>query len=321
MSFFGGGTDMPSFFNENRGAVISTTFDKYCYVNVRYLVPFMPYISELIYNKIERVNNINDIEHPLIRECMRFYDIHSIRLTYEGELPANTGLGASSSFAVGMINAFNTLKNIQTNKIKLSQEAIHIERNILQEAGGWQDQIAASFGGFNRIDFKNNNFKVSPINIDTDRKKLLNNNLMLFYTGVTRFSADIHKNVSYKDNSYLKEMLSIVDEAQNVIENKNIDLNEFGKLLNYSWKLKKFTNDKVSNNYIDEIYNIGIKNGAIGGKLLGAGGGGFILFYIEPNNHQKIINALNNLTYVPFNFENEGSTIIYNKIDTYIPRK
>lgn len=163
MSFFGGGTDMPTFFNKFRGAVISTTFDKYCYVNVRHRPPFHPYISELVHNRFERVNDIEEIEHPLIRECMRLHDIHEIRLTYEGDLPVRTGLGTSSTFAVGMLNAFCALKGKMMSKRQLAQEAIHVERDILKEHGGWQDQVAAAYGGLNRIDFKDGDFEVHPI--------------------------------------------------------------------------------------------------------------------------------------------------------------
>lgn len=324
MSFFGGGTDMPAFFNENGGAVISTTFDKYCYVNVRHLPPFMPYFSELVYSKIERVNSIDDIIHPLIRECMRLHDIHEIRLTYEGDLPARTGLGTSSTFAVGMLNAFCALKGKMMSKAQLAQEAIRVERDILQEHGGWQDQVAAAFGGFNRIDFKDNQFNISPIVIHPDRKAQLDKNLMLFYTGVTRFSSEVQKDTFAKPEdkkAQLKEMLSLVDDAQAVLEDKNADLNDFGRMLDHTWKLKRGTGGKVSNGSIDELYARGIKAGALGGKLLGAGGGGFLLFYVEPDKQQNVIKALDDLMHVPFNFENEGTSIVYYNPIVYIPRK
>ena len=188
MSFFGGGTDIPDFFNKYGGSVISTSFDKYCYINVRHLSPFMPYMSELVYSKIERVNEVSEINHPAIREAMKYLDIHEIRLTYEGDLPARTGLGTSSSFAVGMLNAFYSLKGKYVSKRELADGAIKLERNLCNEAGGWQDQIAASFGGLNRIDFEDNQFKVTPIIIHPERKEELNDNLMLFYTGISRFS-------------------------------------------------------------------------------------------------------------------------------------
>lgn len=324
MSFFGGGTDIPTFFNEHGGAVISTTFDKYCFVNVRHLPPFMPYFSELVYSKIERVNSIDDILHPLIRECMRFHDIHEIRLTYEGDLPARTGLGTSSTFAVGMLNAFCALKGKMMSKALLAQEAIHVERNILHEHGGWQDQVAAAYGGFNRIDFKDNQFKVSPIIIHPDRKNQLNDSLLLFYTGVTRFSSEVQKD-TFADpeakKAQLKEMLSLVDEAQSILEDRNSDLNDFGRMLDQTWKLKRGTGNKVSNCSIDTLYERGIRAGALGGKLLGAGGGGFLLFFAEPEKKQTVIDALDDLMHVPFRFENEGTSIVYYNPIVYIPRK
>lgn len=324
MSFFGGGTDVPTFFNENRGAVISTTFDKYAYVNVRHLPPFMPYYSELCYSRFERVNTIDEIEHPAIREAMKMLDIHEIRLTYEGDLPARTGLGTSSTFAVGMLNAFYALKGKYVGKRKLAEDAIYLERELCKESGGWQDQVAAAYGGLNRIDFNNGQFKVTPIIIHPDRKKFLNENLMLFYTGVARFSSDIQKDTlsCQKDKTaLLMEMLSLVDEAQTILEDKHSDLNDFGRLLHHTWELKRGTGTKISSNSIDELYEAGIKAGALGGKLLGAGGGGFLLFYVEPEKQTKVLEVLHKLMHVPFLFEEEGTSIIHYNPIVYIPRK
>lgn len=324
MSFFGGGTDMPAFFNEHGGAVISTTFDKYCYVNVRHLPPFMPYYSELVYSRIERVNDIDEIEHPAIREAMRMLDIHEIRLTYEGDLPARTGLGTSSTFSVGMLHAFYALKGKYADKRKLAEDAIILERERCKESGGWQDQIAAAYGGLNRIDFGDNSFKVSPIIIHPDRKKLLNDNLMLFFTGISRFSSEIQKDTMSQQHDktrQLKELLSLVNDAQTILEDKHSDMNDFGRLLDHTWKLKRDTGSKISNNEIDDLYQRGLKAGALGGKLLGAGGGGFLLFYVEKDKQQHIINELDELMHVPFELENEGSTIIHYNPIVYIPRK
>ncbi len=324
MSFFGGGTDMPAFFNEHGGAVISTTFDKYCYVNVRHMPPFHPFFSELVHNRFERVNNIDDIEHPLIRECMRLHDIHEIRLTYEGDLPARTGLGTSSSFAVGMLNAFCALKGKRMSKRQLAQEAIHVERDVLKEHGGWQDQVAAAYGGLNRIDFVNGDFHVSPIVFAPDRKRELDGNLMLFYTGIQRFSSEIQANTFAKPTDkiqQLKEMLQLVDEAERVLCDNNIPLSEFGKLLDITWKLKRGTGAKVSNGSVDDLYEKAIKAGALGGKLLGAGGGGFLLFYCEKEKQDTLKKALDQLMIVPFEFENEGThLVLYNPVE-YSPRK
>ena len=324
MSFFGGGTDMPSFFNEYGGSVISTTFDKYCYVNVRHMPPFHPYISELVHNRFERVNSIEDIEHPLIRECMRLHDIHEIRLTYEGDLPARTGLGTSSTFAVGMLNAFCALKGKMMSKRQLAQEAIHIERDILKEHGGWQDQVAAAYGGLNRIDFKDGDFSVHPIVISPERKKELDDNLLLFYTGIQRYSSEIQADTFAKPvdkTQQLKDMLALVDDAESILCNKNASLNEFGKLLDTTWKLKRGTGAKVSNGSIDELYSKAIKAGALGGKLLGAGGGGFLLFYCEKEKQEALKMALVQLMIVPFNFEIEGTQILYYNPAVYSPRK
>ena len=193
MSFFGGGTDMEEYFKENGGAVLSTSFDKYCYVNVRHLPPFFQYSTELSYSKTERVNSLEEIQHPAIREAMRMLNMQEIRLMYEADLPARSGLGTSSSFAVGMLHAFHALKGKYVDKKTLADQAIHLERVLCKEAGGWQDQIAASFGGLNRIDFSAEGYRVSPILISPERKQRLNENLMLFFTGFTRFSSEIQK--------------------------------------------------------------------------------------------------------------------------------
>lgn len=315
---------MPEFFNEHSGAVISTTFDKYCYVNVRHMPPFHPYISELVHNRFERVNDIDEIEHPLIRECMRLHDIHEIRLTYEGDLPARTGLGTSSTFAVGMLNAFCALKGKMMSKRQLAREAIHVEREVLKENGGWQDQVAAAYGGLNRIDFKDGDFTVHPIIISPERKKELDENLLLFYTGVQRFSSEIQADTFGKTMDktlQLQDMLALVDEAEAVLADRNTSLNEFGKLLDKTWKLKRGTGSKISNGSIDELYDIGIKAGALGGKLLGAGGGGFLLFYCEKEKQGKLIEVLEKLMIVPFHFENDGAQVLYYAPQTYSPRK
>lgn len=305
MSFFGGGTDMESFFRKNGGAVLSTTFDKYCYVNVRHLPRFFDYTTELSYSKTERVINTEDIEHPAIRNAIKMLDMHEIRLTYEADLPARSGLGTSSSFAVGMLNAFYALKGKYADKKKLADEAIYLERNLCQEAGGWQDQIAASFGGFNRINFNADGYDVLPIIISPERKKQLNQNLMMFFTGFTRFSSDIQKiNVTGKGNKtvQLKEMLSLVDDAERVLTDKGENLDEFGRMLGYTWKLKRQTGSAVSTNGIDELYLKGIASGALGGKLLGAGGGGFFIFYVRPEHQDAVRWAMRDLLYIPFIF-------------------
>lgn len=321
MSFFGGGTDFPDFYREHGGAVISTTFDKYCYVNVRHLPRFFDYSTELSYARTERVKRVEDIEHPAIREAMKHLDMHEIRLTYEADLPARSGLGTSSSFAVGMLNAFYALKGKYADKRKLADDAIFLERVLCNESGGVQDQIAASFGGMNRINFNAEGYTVNPVIISPERKKLLNRNLMLFFTGFSRFSSDIQvaaeKNLKNKQ-SQLLEMLSLVDDAEKVLTSKT-DLEEFGRLLDYTWRLKRGITDKVSTDSIDAVYSRALQAGAIGGKLLGAGGGGFLLFYVDPDKQESVRKALENLLYVPFEFENGGTRVIHYTPESYEP--
>ena len=322
MSFFGGGTDFPGFYKEHGGAVISTTFDKYCYVNVRHLPRFFDYSTELSYSRIERVTDVEAIEHPAIREAMKYLDMQEIRLTYEADLPARSGLGTSSSFAVGMLNAFYALKGKYADKRKLADDAIYLERVLCKESGGVQDQIAASFGGLNRINFNAGGYEVNPVIISPDRKARLNRNLMLFFTGFSRFSSDIQK-TTQKDMAdkerQLLEMLSLVDEAEKVLTTKT-DLNEFGRLLDYTWKLKRGISSGISTDSIDGLYAKGIEAGALGGKLLGAGGGGFLLFYVEEDKREAVAKAMEDLLYVLFQFENSGTRVIHYTAEMYEKR-
>ena len=325
MSFFGGGTDMEEYFRTNGGAVISTTFDKYCYVNVRHLPRFFEYSTELVYSKIERVTDIEAINHPAIRNAMKMLDMHELRLTYEADLPARSGLGTSSSFAVGMLNAFYALKGKYADKKKLADEAIYLERILCNEAGGWQDQIAASFGGLNRIDFGENGYEVHPIIISPERKKQLNDNLLMFFTGFTRFSSDVQKAnkiSSPKDkNAMLKEMQNLVDDAEHILVDRYSDLDDFGRLLDHTWKLKRGTGAAVTTDKIDHLYVKGIGAGALGGKLLGAGGGGFLIFYVQPEKQDSVKAAMKDYMRIPFEFENNGTQIMYYSPETYEPRE
>ena len=325
MSFFGGGTDVEEFFREYGGSVISTTFDKYCYVNVRHLPCFFNYRTELSYSKIERVTDIQEIQHPAIRNAMKMLDMRELRLTYEADLPARSGLGTSSSFAVGMLNAFYALKGRYADKKKLADKAIYLERVLCNEAGGWQDQIAASYGGFNRINFHLNGYEVLPVIMSLERKKVLNQNLMMFFTGFTRFSSEVQaanfnvEKAMQKDRvCKLREMLNLVEEAEKILTDKHSDLNEFGRLLNHTWRLKRGTGSAVSTDSIDTLYEKAIRAGAIGGKLLGAGGGGFFIFYVEPDK-QKLLRAAMDLLYVPFEFEDGGTKVIYYSPESYEP--
>ncbi len=320
MSFFGGGTDMEEFFREHGGAVLSATFDKYCYITVRHLPRFFDYSTELAYSKIERVTDVDDICHPAVREAMKMLDMHEIRLTYEADLPARSGLGTSSSFAVGMLNAFYCLKGRYADKKKLADKAIYLEREMCHEQGGWQDQIAASFGGLNRINFNSDGYEVLPVILSSERKAALNERLLLFFTGFTRFSSDVQKlnaeSQSGKTNQLI-EMLRLVDEAERVLTDKNSSLDEFGRLLDHTWRLKKTTGRAVSTDHIDQIYEKGICAGALGGKLLGAGGGGFLLFYVTPEYREPVMNAMSDLLYIPFEFEHGGTRVIHYTPENY----
>ena len=319
MSFFGGGTDYPEFFKENGGSVISTTFDKYCYVTVRHLPRFFDYKNQVTYGIIERTNSADEIKHPAVREAMKYLDMRELRIVYEADLPARTGLGTSSSFAVGMLNAFYALKGKYADKRKLADDAIHLERELCNESGGIQDQIAVSFGGLNRIDFSGMGYNVTPVIISIDRKKALNENLMLFFTGFSRMSSEIADKQKKNTKNKLKElneMKSLVDDAEKVLTSK-CDLNEFGRLLDYSWKLKRGITDEISTSAIDQIYEKALNAGAVGGKLLGAGGGGFLLFYVEKDKQPKVKEALEDFLYVPFEFEDAGTRIMYYQPEFY----
>jgi D-glycero-alpha-D-manno-heptose-7-phosphate kinase len=264
---------------------------------------------------------VEAIQHPAIREAMKMLDMHEIRLTYEADLPARSGLGTSSSFAVGMLNAFYALKGKYADKKKLADEAICLERVLCNEVGGWQDQIVASYGGFNRINFGPTGYEVLPIIISPDRKNKLNDSLLMFFTGFTRFSSDIQK--ANKESSAgdkktrLKKMYELVDEAEQVLVDTNRDLDDFGRLLDTTWRLKKGTGDAVSSESIDGLYERGIAAGALGGKLLGAGGGGFLVFYVQPEKQVAVKAAMNDLMYIPFRFEDGGTRVIHYSPETY----
>lgn len=322
MSFFGGGTDIESFFREHGGAVISTTFDKYCYVIVRHLPRFFDYKTHLTYSKMEYVSEYDEIDHPVIREAMKMLDIHEIHLTYDADLPARSGLGTSSSFAVGMLNSFYCLKGKYADKKKLADDAIYLERTACREAGGWQDQIAASYGGFNRINFSAGGYEVTPVIISPERKKKLEGNLLMFFTGFVRNSSEVQsKNgeTSAGKTEKLLRILEIVDRAEKVLVSQGKNLDEFGMLLNESWRLKKKTGSFVSTDAIDGFYEKGIKAGALGGKLLGAGSGGFLIFYVPEEKQEQVRLALKELLYIPFHFEDSGTQVIHYTPEGYEP--
>jgi len=315
ISFFGGGTDYPQWYKEFGGKVIATTFDKYCYISIRYLPPFFDHKYRIVYSEIESVDGINEIKHPSVKEVLKYYNCKKgLEIHHDGDLPARSGLGSSSSFTVGMINAMNALEGIYKSPYELASAAIHIEQDLIKECVGSQDQISAAYGGFNEIEFYNDgSFSVQPILINQERRKNLNNHLMLFFTGVSRFSSEVAK--SQLENmknchSQMREIQGMVGEGLSILTNDNSSLDEFGFLLNDAWKMKSSLSRDITNSGIDDIYDIAIKNGAIGGKILGAGGGGFVLFFVKPQDQNKVKNALKSLTYVPFSFENTGSKVV-----------
>lgn len=314
VSFFGGGTDFKEFFEEYSGAVLSTTIDKYCYVHLRKLPPYFNYRNEIIYSKIERVETINEIIHPLVRECLKFKNVRDVHLAYDADLPARTGLATSSAFSVGLLNACNAYKGIYSDRRNLANEAIYLERILCAERGGIQDQIASSFGGFNLIEFSKNGYEVTPIPLRENRKLQLESNLFLYFTGVVRTSSDVQRTVKINDaevTDTLLEMKSLVYHAKEILldERKPIDL--FGELLDVTWNLKKRISSKITKPELDQIYNQAKQSGALGGKLLGAGNGGFFLFYVPKDNQRSFKEKMSAFLEVPFNFEYNGASIIY----------
>jgi len=313
LSFFGGGTDYKPFFDEYGGSVLSTTIDKYCYVVLRRNPPFFDFHSIIRYSKVETVRKTEEIVHPLVRNCMLFTDTHNLGVTYDTDLPARSGLGSSSSFAVGLLQGIYALNGKHVGKEKLAKDAIYVERELCNESGGWQDQVAAAYGGLNRINFSSDGFEVQPVIISNKAKSCLMKNLLLFFTGLSRYSSDIaatQKNTIKDKIRELVEMKQLVDEAENILISGS-SLNEFGKLLDYTWSLKKSLASSISTDYIDAIYSKAKQAGALGGKLIGAGGCGFMIFYAEPDKHYSIKQALSGLIYVPIAFENVGSQIIH----------
>ena len=314
VSFFGGGTDYPQWFKEHKGAVLATTIDKYCYITCRYLPPFFDHKSRIIYSKIEHVKTLNEIDHPAVREVLRFLKIkEGVEIHHDGDLPARTGLGSSSAFTVGLLNALYALKGIMTTKERLAQEAIFVEQERCRENVGCQDQTLAAFGGLNYIEFGGSrHLCVTKVTISPETFKSLEDHLMMFFTGFSRKASDIAfhqiQNIP-KKKSELNEMYKMTTEAVEILNGKKIL--DFGKLLHESWKLKRSLSDKITNPHIDELYKTARGAGAIGGKLLGAGGGGFVLLFAPPERQTKIRQALKNALEIPFKLESLGTQIIF----------
>jgi len=316
ISFFGGGTDYPVWYRENGGRVISTTIDKYCYVTLRELPPFFKYKHLLRYFEREEANTVDEIKHPSIRECLKYLNMNkNIELVHHADLPAQSGLGSSSTFTVGLLMAGYALNNQMRTKNQLAHDAIEIEQRRIVEAVGSQDQTAAAFGGFNRINFGGNReLEVTPLTISTEKIINLQDHLMLFFTGFSRNASDIAQKQIENTNSKTKEldiMVELCKEAEELLVSSENGFLEWGELLNEQWKVKKSMTNLITNSKIDEMYEQAIRSGALGGKLLGAGGGGFMLFFVPPEKHEQLKANLNNILHVPFRFDFSGSQIVY----------
>jgi D-glycero-alpha-D-manno-heptose-7-phosphate kinase len=316
VSFFGGGTDYPAWYRENGGAVLSSTINKYSYITCRYLPPFFDYKYRIRYYQREETRTIDEIQHPSVRECLRFLEFDKgIDIVHHGDLPAQSGLGTSSTFTVGLLHALSAMKHEMWSKRELAMRAIKIEQDQIGESVGSQDQTAAAFGGFNKILFGGaHEILVSPVILRPSKMENLERHLMLFFTGFSRTASYLAEEQIKKipeNRSNLNQMMQLVEEATHILQNKEDQLDDFGKLLNQQWLVKQGMSSKISNGEIDAIYQAGMKAGALGGKLLGAGGGGFILFFVRPEQQKRVKEMLKNLLHIPIRFDQLGSQIIY----------
>ena len=315
ISFFGGGTDYPSWYLQHSGAVLATTIDKYCYLTCRHFPPFFSCKYHIVWSKIETCQSIDEIHHPAVREVLRYLGIdRGLSVHHQGDLPARSGIGSSSAFTVGIMHALYALQGQMVDKLKLAQESIYIEQEVLKETVGSQDQISVACGGFNHVTFsQSGEINIMPLTIKNERIRDLNNHLMLFYTGIERTAADIAQSYVHDIQSkshQLNLMTEMVNESISIL-NSEEDLTRFGKLLGEAWKLKRSLSTQVSSTTIDQLYDLAISAGAIGGKITGAGGGGFLLVFAEPDKHENIKKNLKKLIHVPFQFEFSGSQIIF----------
>lgn len=315
ISFFGGGTDYPAWYRKHGGAVLATTIDKYSYITCRYLPPFFDHRFCLMYSKTEYCRTVDEIAHPAIREVLRYLKVErGVEIHHDGDLPARSGMGSSSAFTVGLLHALYALKGQMVGKQQLAAESIYIEQEILKETVGSQDQVLAAHGGLNHISFlANGGVSVKPITISTDRTKELNSHLMLFYTGIKRTAATVaetYVNGIDEKRRQLRLMKDLVDEGISIL-NGDGDLTPFGELLHEVWQAKRSLSPIVSNSYVDDLYQHAIAAGAVGGKLTGAGGGGFLLLFVPPARQASVREGLNRLIHVPFRLDFSGSQIIF----------
>jgi D-glycero-alpha-D-manno-heptose-7-phosphate kinase len=315
VSFFGGGTDYPSWSREHGGAVLATAINKYCYISVRELPPFFDHKFRVVYSIVENVKEIGEINHPAVRAVLQWLQIEKgLEIHHDGDLPARSGLGSSSAFTVGLLGAIHALLGKHMSKEALANEAIHVEQCLLREPVGLQDQIATSFGGFNHITFgRDGSHDVRPMILPRERLEALQDHLLLVFTGISRISADVAESVVANltaRSGAMADLQQMVDRAIEILSSPTTDVVEFGRLLHESWKLKATLSPRVTNESIDVVYQAAREAGAIGGKLLGAGGGGFMLLFVKPEDRPRVRQVLNNLIVVPFKFETSGCRIV-----------
>lgn len=315
VSFFGGGTDYPGWIRDHGGAVLATAIDKFCYITCRRLPPFFEHKHRIVYSVIENVAGNDEIKHPAVRAALQFENVtEGLEIHHDGDLPARSGLGSSSSFTVGLVHALQALRGNMSNKTQLAKAAIHIEQELLRENVGAQDQILAAYGGLNHVQFlADGTFDVTPIIVPQQRKEELKSHLMLFFTGFSRFASEIAKsqiaNMAAKKKQLMR-MQAMVDEGLEIFVNSSTSITAFGELLHEAWQSKRSLSDMVTTPEIDKIYEAARDAGAIGGKLLGAGGGGFMLIFAKPEHHSAIRERLSDLIHVPFDFEESGSRVV-----------
>ena len=315
ISFFGGGTDYPAWYMQHGGSVLATTIDKYCYLTCRYLPPFFEHRIRVVYSRIENCQTIDDIQHPSVRAILKHLNLQrGLEIHHDGDLPARSGIGSSSAFTVGLLHALYCLQGKMPSKHQLAQESIHIEQSVLEETVGSQDQMCAAYGGFNHITFMpNGEISIRPVTVSRDRLCQLNDHLMLFYTGIVRTASQIAS--SYvsdlsKKRRQLRIMKDLVDDGLNLLVSEQ-DLKGFGELLHEAWQIKRGLGAKISNPLVDELYSSAREAGAVGGKLIGAGGGGFLLLFVPPERQAAVRDRFKKLIHVPFKFEFSGSQIIF----------
>lgn len=316
VSFFGGGTDYPVWYREHGGAVLGAGIDKYCYITCRHLPPFFDHHSRIIYSQVENVSRNQEIQHPSVRACLEYLGIEEgVEIHHDADLPARTGLGSSSAFTVGLLNALYGLRGKLCDRHSLATEAIHVEQELLQENVGAQDQVLVAYGGFHRVRFQPHGaIEATPIMVSSHRLRHLEQQLLLYFTGFSRFASEIARHQiqnTPQRQAELMEMMAMVEEATSIVTDERRSLEEFGRLLDRTWQLKRRLTDKISTAHIDELYSRGVAAGALGGKLLGAGGGGFLLFFVPQECQPAFREAMRDLLWVPFRFSPTGAQVVY----------